>query len=72
MKIKEEDRKRTHSSVKARVAAALIIRSCGVGVFRVWRVGEGLTTIWWLGDGVVVRGLLWRIVRGRGGLVSGC
>ena len=71
MKTKEENRKRTHGSVKMKVAAALIIRSCSVGVFRVWGVGVGLSAICW-GDGVIVGGLLWGIKGRRGGLERGC
>jgi hypothetical protein len=67
MKMKEEER--THSLL--RVGAALIIGRSSVGVFRVWGVGVGLRAIW-LGDGVVVGDVLWGVVRGRGGVESGC
>lgn len=69
--MKEEEMKRTHSSIKLRVRAALIIGRCGIGVFRVWVVRIGLGTIM-LGGRAVVGGVLWGIIRGRGGLESGC
>ena len=75
MRMKEEDRKRTYGSFKlTRVATALIVRRCRVGVFGVLGVGVGLSTII-RGQGIVDRrcvgDLLWEVIRGRGGLDSG-